>query len=153
LNGFENNMSLFDKFQRRGKFIYCHGSDDNHNVYPLDDPQSDSFGSWTIIMAKELTYEAVIAALEQGDFYASTGPEILELTLEKNQAHLKCSPASRIMMHLSPKKSVIIYNNDGSPVTEATFEISDSAPFVYFSVLAEGGTEARTRAFRPEEYV
>ena len=153
LNGFENNMSLFDKFQRRGKFIYCHGADDNHNVYPLDDPQSDSFGSWTIIMAKELTYEAVIAALEKGDFYASTGPEILELTLEKKQAHLKCSPASRIMMHLSPKKSVIIYNKDGSPVTEATFEIPDSAPFVYFSVLAEGGTEARTRAFRPEEYV
>lgn len=151
-NGYESNMSLFDKFQRRGKFIYCHGADDNHNPVPLNDPFSDSFGSWTMIMAEELTYLAVIKALENGDFYASTGPEIRELIIEGDRVHLETTPAQRILMHLSPKEAKQVYNDDRSPVTEADFVIPKRAPFVYFSVMGENGTSARTRAFRPEEF-
>lgn len=151
-NGYEHNMALFDKFQRRGKFIYCHGADDNHNTKPLDDPYSGSFGAWTMIMAKELTYPAVIEALENGDFYASTGPQILELSLADDRVSIKCSPAKRIMAHLSPKKALSVYNSDGSPVTEGNFEIPENVPFIYFSVIAEDGTAARTRAFRREEF-
>ena len=150
-NGFESNMSLFDKFQRHGKFIYCHGADDNHNHFPMNHPLCDSFQSWTMIMAEELNYPAVIEALEKGKFYASTGPEIWELTFDGSHVHLECSPARRIMMHLSPKKSKIVCNPDGSPVTAADFEIMTKAPFVYFSVIGEDGTSARTRAFRQEE--
>lgn len=152
-NGYEHNISLYDKFLRRGKFIGCHGADDNHNKRPFDDLLSDSFGSWTMILAEELTYPAVIEALEKGNFYASTGPEIRELTFEGKHVHLECSPAQRIIMHITPKLTKNVYHSDGSPVTEADFEIPEKADFVYFSVLEANGKAAYTRAFRREELV
>ena len=80
ISGYECNMALYDKFLRKGKFLYVHGADDNHNKAPFGDLMCDSFGSWTQILAEELTYPAVIRALEEGRFYATTGPEIWEDT-------------------------------------------------------------------------
>lgn len=148
----EYNLALYDKLLRNGKLMFCHGADDNHNKVPMDSIQNDSFKSWTMIMAKDCTYESVIHALEHGDFYASTGPEIYELKFEKGHVHLECSPAQVIHMQLSPKKSLRVFNHDGSPVTAADFEIPQSAPYVYFSVISPDGTSAHTRAFRREEF-
>lgn len=152
-NGYEVNLALYDKFLRRGKFLYCHGSDDNHNKRPLDDPFSDSFGAWTMILAEKLTYSDVIKALEHGDFYASTGPQITELFFEGEHVHLECSPAKRIMMHLSPKHAEFIYDKHGQMVTSADFKIPADAAFVYFSVHESNGRSAHTRAFRREEFI
>lgn len=150
-NGFECNLSLYDKFLRNGKFLYCHGADDNHNGTPFNDLMNDSFLSWTMILAPELTYPAIIDALEKGNFYASTGPVIKELTFDGTHVHLECSPVQKIYMQLSPKKSLRVYNHDGSPVTSADFEIPEEPPFVYFSIFAENGTSAHTRGFTREE--
>lgn len=152
VNGYEHNMALYDKFLRCGKMIYCHGADDNHNRRPFDDIGCDSFGAWTMILAKELTYEAVIEALEKGDFYASTGPEIYELTMEGGHVHLECSPARKIMMHMSPKKTIAVYNPNGSSVTVADFEVPEGIKYIYFSVITEQGKSAYTRGFLPEEF-
>ena len=81
ISGYECNMALYDKFLRKGKFLYVHGADDNHNKAPFGDLMCDSFGSWTQILAEELTYPAVIRALEEGRFYATTGPEITGVTM------------------------------------------------------------------------
>lgn len=146
-NGLEHNMALYDRMLRMGKFLYCHGADDNHNHAPFGSPQCDSFGSWTMILAEELTYPAVIRALEQGRFYASTGPAVTCLRFDGNRVHLECSEALRIIMHMTPKWAVRVCNDDASPVTQADFVIPDAAPYVYFSVMSADGKEAHTHAF------
>ena len=52
-------------------------------------------------MAKELSYGAVIEALEKGDFYASTGPEIRELSFEGREVLLRCSNARQILVYFT----------------------------------------------------
>lgn len=151
INGHENNLGLYDRLLRHGKFPFVHGADDNHNKQPFGDPLCDSFGAWAMIMAPELSYPAVIQALEKGDFYASTGPEILALGFEGSHVRLECSGARRILMHMSPKRTVNVYDHAGTAVYAAEFDIPDSAPYVYFSVLAPDGTEAHTRAFTRAE--
>lgn len=151
VNGFESNMALYDRLLRHGKHVFLHGADDNHNKLPLTDPLSDSFGAWTMILAPELSYAAVIEALEKGNFYASTGPEITSLRFEGALVQLECSAAKRIIMHMSPKICRSAYHSDGSAVTAAEFEIPESAPYVYFSVIGTDGTAAHTRAFWREE--
>ena len=69
--------------KKSGKKIFAISADDNHNKYPLDDPRFDSFGGFIMIKAKELKYEPIINALRNGDFYASQGPEIYDLYIEK----------------------------------------------------------------------
>ncbi len=152
INGSEQNLALYDQFLRRGKFLYCHGADDNHNKYPVGHPLCDSFGAWTMILADSLDYASVVDALERGAFYASTGPEITSLSLENGHVSLACSAARRVVMHMSPKRAVSVCNADGSPVTGAEFDIPDYAPYVYFSVFAENGASAHTHAFLPEQF-
>lgn len=152
INGFEENMALYDALLRRGKYWYLHGADDNHNTVPLDDPLSDSFGSWTMIIAPELSYPAVINALEKGRFYATTGPEIYDLQILNGKVTLECSAAVRITMHMSPKYCKNLWNSDGSELYSAEFDIPDNAPYVYFTVWDKQGMKAHTRAFSREEF-
>lgn len=147
INNSEYNAPLYDMLLRNGRFPFVHGADDNHNKVPFDDLMNDSFGAWTMICAPELSYGAVIEALESGNFYASTGPSIRELTIEDGKAHIRCSPARQIMMQMSPKVVRHAYNRDGSPIEETEFTIPDFAPYVYFAVIAADGTEARTHAY------
>lgn len=72
----DHNETAYDEMLRAGNRIYCVATDDNHN-----DVQ-DSFGGFTMIKAEELSYKALTDALLKGDFYASEGPEILELYYE-----------------------------------------------------------------------
>ena len=152
INGYESNMALYDKFLRRGKFLYLHGADDNHNHKPFGDLLCDSFGAWTQVLAKDLRYASVIEALEKGWFYASTGPTITNLTFAGGHVTLDCTPAQRIIAHGSPKRTWNVYNPDGSPLTHAEFDLPEGTPYVYFSVLTADGKAAHTHAFRPEEF-
>lgn len=151
ISGFEENMALYDALLRRGKFWYLHGADDNHNLVPLTDPLNDSFGAWTMVIAPELSYQAVINALEHGKFYATTGPEIFALEISKGTAMLEFSPAVRVTMHMSPKYCQNVWNPDGSSFTSARFEIPEDAPYVYFTVWDSSGKRAHTHAFTREE--
>ena len=151
ISGYECNMALYDKFLRKGKFLYVHGADDNHNKAPFGDLMCDSFGSWTQILAEELTYPAVIRALEEGRFYATTGPEITELTFDGSHVRIGCSPAQRIVVHGSPKLGKSFYNPDGSPITHAELDLPPIGEYVYFSVYTADGKAAHTRAFRRAE--
>lgn len=152
ISGFEDNMALYDALLRSGKFWYLHGADDNHNVVPLDDYLSDSFGSWTMIIAPELSYSAVISALECGNFYASTGPQIYELNIHNGKANIICSDAVRITMHMSVKYCQNVWKHDGSLINTAEFSIPADAPYVYFSVYDKHGGRAHTRAFLRKEF-
>lgn len=158
ISDYAENMPVYDFLLRHGKNVYCHGADDNHNKLPFEDPMSDSFGAWTMVMAKSLNYSDVIDALEKGRFYASTGPTITCLEIKegkKPQVHLECTPATRITMHMTPKYSKVVYDGEGKCVLTADFTIPDNAPYVYFSVTgdpAHGGGKAYTHAFYRQDY-
>ena len=51
-----------------------------------------------MIKADKLEYTTIMNALERGDFYASNGPAINELTLEDGVLHIECSEAVRIVV-------------------------------------------------------
>ncbi|MBR6879970.1 MAG: hypothetical protein IKN14_02665 [Clostridiales bacterium] len=148
LSGYAENMPVYDSLLRYGKTkLYCHGSDDNHNTGPLDDPMSDSFGAWTMVICEELSYGSVIEALEKGNFYASTGPVINRLEFEDGKAYVECTDAKRITMHMTPKYSKTVYDREGKTIDSAVFDLPSDAPYVYFSIVDGNGGKAYTHAF------
>jgi hypothetical protein len=84
---------------RRRRQVFCHAGDDNHNKAPLTCPRSDSFGAFTMILSDELSYDAVIGAMESGEMYASSGPLIHEISLADGIVHIESSPARQIILH------------------------------------------------------
>lgn len=145
----EYNDAVYDMMLRSGRRIYCTCTDDNHNHAPLTAPNSDSFGGFTVIQAESLTYPSVIAALERGDFYASTGPEIYEVYQEDGELHIACSPARSIQMSSYGRRSARSIESDG--VTRAAFALNGSEGYVRLTVTGLDGRKAYTRAYFADE--
>lgn len=148
----ERNSALYDLMLHKGKDIFCIAADDNHNVFPTDHPRCDSFGGFTVIKAERLEYKAVMKALFDGHFYASEGPEILELYLdtEDGKIHIKTTEAVRILMTTGDRyNKVETPSLEGEAVTEAAFEISHLKDgYVRFTVRDREGKEAYTHAYK-----
>lgn len=65
---------MWDTVLSTGRVLYGLGTDDAHHFSgePRDDRQNPG-RAWIMVRAPELTREALMAALDRGDFYASTG--------------------------------------------------------------------------------
>lgn len=129
---FEYNDRCYDMLLRRGKRIYCVAADDNHNGSPQDSVYSDSCGGYVMIKADALKHESIISALEKGNFYSSTGPQIKSLYLEDGKIHLECSDAKAIIMYTGNRLKRVLKAEPGTALTSAEF--SAKGIFEYFRI-------------------
>ena len=139
--------NVFFEMTMAGKKIFCTAADDNHNVYPFDSPLSDSFGGWVMINAERLGYTELMDALEAGDFYASSGPEIFSLTKEGNTVKVECSPAVRINLLTLGRKHRREIAPVGETITEAVFELCDTDEKFRIRVTDEHGNCAYSQYY------
>lgn len=151
INRLEYNAVLYDKMLAKGKRVFCHGSDDNHNVAPDDSPSCDSYGSFTMIMADGLSYDSVFSALEKGEMYASMGPAFSEISVDGNKVHVECSPVERIMLYMGSKSPKRVVANAGETITSADFELEPRAKFIRISAVDALGRAADTRGYFLDE--
>ena len=145
-NRLEHNGALYDALLRSGKHWFCHAGDDNHNVHPFDDLHNDSFGAFTMILADKLDYASVIAAMESGNMYASTGPEIHEISLDGKNVHIECSPAECIIVYDGSKAPYLRVSPAGD-LTQADFTLRDRAEYFRVSIIDLKGKRASSRGY------
>ena len=97
----------YDEMLRAGQKLFCVATDDNHDVYAPGDPRCDSFGGFTMFKLEKLTYASVIEAMKKGDFYASNGPEIQELSIRDGALCVRCSPVEKIYVVTSGRRCLM----------------------------------------------
>lgn len=147
----EYNAVAYDDMLRGGKRIYCVSADDNHNRQPETSGRWDSFGGFVMIKAESLDYRTITSALERGDFYASQGPHIHELTLEDGMLRVTCSGAAKICLGTGRRRAGVAYCRDGELLEEASFRLTPDDVYVRVTVIDPRGTEAYTRAYFLDE--
>lgn len=147
----EYNAALYDKLILSGKKLFCHSTDDNHNVAHDASPRFDSYGGFTMIMPEEFTYDSIFSAMEKGAMYSSMGPLFREISVEGNKIHVECSEVDRIMVFYGSKRPGREFADYGKTITSADFEIDPRAKFVRVSIVDRYGNFADTRAFSIEE--
>lgn len=143
----------FQQMCRAGIYLCPTASDDNHNRYPLDHFRNDCFGGWTMIKAPNLEYSTVLGAMERGDLYATTGPEIYELYAEDGKIHIKTSPANLIILRTAYNHHISL-RAEGDSLTEAVFDplaTKTSPAFIRIEVWDKQG-HALTRPYLPEDW-
>lgn len=151
-NGYDDyNPRVYEDLLDLGNKIYCIGADDNHNYADDDSVYCSSGAAFTMIKADSLDYREVTKALENGNFYASTGPEIYELFYEDGYVHLKCSDAVKVICNHQKRFVQSIMNEDGSPVNEGKFFVKDNSGYVRFTVIDKTGAKATTNAYFVED--
>ncbi len=147
VSGHHTDEQAFDAMLRAGKHIYCTAADDNHNKRGLAVKNPDSFGGFVMIEADALDYGQIMAALQAGDFYASSGPEILSLTREGDTVRVKTSPADRILMITHGRRIARVEAKDGGGITEAELTLRESDGYFRIRVEGQDGGCAYTQAY------
>jgi hypothetical protein len=95
-----NSQALWDDLLTRGGTPLAVAVDDSHR------PGQDSLRAWTVVRAPDRAPASIMAALRAGHFYASCGPEILDLRWEPasdappagGTVTVRCSPARAITL-------------------------------------------------------
>ena len=154
-NGYEETANAYQDIARTGERIVPVCADDAHG-------REQCCHAWTMLKAEKLDYVSVIRAMEKGDCYSSTGPEIKELYIEEGAVVIKTSPCEKIAF-ISERRHCGAYHATGEPLTEARFaiepflknsdtdELEFTSPFIRFEVTDGRGKKAYTRAYFLEE--
>jgi len=153
--GYEDtDPHVFEEMLRGGVRLNPVAADDFHR--PVD-----GFGGWVMIAAEKLDYPSVVQAMEHGNLYASTGPEIHSLTLENGKLKITCSPAEQVVVSSAYRRALLQRAENADGLTEAEIDLERwyHEPMAgvpensYFRVTVYGvdGKKAYTRAFAREE--
>ncbi|WP_367568412.1 PHP domain-containing protein [Lacrimispora sp.] len=137
----------YDEMLRCGKKLLCLASDGNRNEYPFEHSLNDSFGGFTKIKAKELTYEAVIEALKKGDFYSSMGPEIRSLYIQGKELVIKTGPVQKIYVKTEGRNCYIKTAQPGEILEEARFSLTGKEGYIRIVCGDENGLFAASNAY------
>lgn len=152
--GFEDyNPRVYDDMLRSGKRIFCIGTDDNHNGGSAASRAFDSGWAFTMIKSEKLEYRAVTKALENGDFYASEGPEIYDLWYENERVYIRCSDADRINCTYGIRMAETMLSENGIPVREASFPVPPSCGYFRLTVIDSQGKHACTNAYFMDDLI
>jgi hypothetical protein len=88
--GFMSTEQIWDKALSKGNLMYGVGSDDAHNYLgDLLNTKSIPGRAWVKVRAKELTPEAICASFENGDFYSSTGVNVVDIKITDKEYTLE----------------------------------------------------------------
>jgi len=72
------------------------GTDDAHNYHDFAVGQSNTGRGWVMVRAKSLTPGSIIAAMERGDFYASSGVEVDSIHLAAGRYSFRIQPEASV---------------------------------------------------------
>lgn len=141
----EDVPHVYQEMARAGQRILCVGGDDNHST-------AGSCLAWTMIWAESLTYENLIAGLENGICYASAGPEITALSVEDGKVTVRTSEAAGIYLHTAGRRTDRrLPERYGGTVTGAVFPLDPNDVMFRISVRDRAGHHAYTRYYYLDE--
>ncbi len=89
------------------------------------------------------------AAFERGDYYSSTGPQILSLSIEDcKTVHVETSDADRN----NTRKTKIALDENSGTVNSAEFELHHKANYFRITVIDKQGKRACSRGYFRDEF-
>jgi hypothetical protein len=119
------DIILTERLARLGKPpLFGLATDDSHHYHDEPKKMSRSGRGWVMVRAKSLTVEALIAAMEAGDFYASSGVTLKDVRREKDKLSLAIEPEAGVTYttefigtrHGYDATSTPVIGEDGKPL-------------------------------------
>ncbi len=113
----DKDAAYWDEILGQGKRIFGVAADDGHRMY-------QHCNGWVMVNA-ENNINAILAALKDGKFYSSCGPEIYNFYVEDGVAVLECSEVDRIRFHCAKHPTDIERAENGGVITRAECDLRD----------------------------
>lgn len=135
----DNDAPYWDEILGQGKVWYGVATDDAHSYSTL-------CKGWVMVKA-EKDINSILKALENGEFYSSCGPEIMDFYVEEGKAVIDCSPVSHIRLQSDMHPNRVTVDESGN-LTHAEFDIANywAGPYDYvrITIVDKDGKKAWT---------
>ena len=141
---------MYDRMLHMGHRISPLAADDNHEAMVYDDPVDLRPWGFNVIKAPALTHEAVVAAMERGDLYASQGPLFQELYIEDGTLHVACDGVKAIVLRTKNRFYQERHAPVGEVLTKAEFPVPDDE-YLWVQIIDGHGRHAYTRGYFRDE--
>jgi predicted metal-dependent phosphoesterase TrpH len=136
---------MWDTILSRGVLLYGIAVDDAHNFRTPWDAESSRPGQgWIYVRAERLSAEAILDAMERGDFYASTGVVLLDyrVTAASMTLHVRERSFEKYRIQFIGRGGRILAELSSNP---ATYRIRGDEGYVRAKVYDSNGRVAWTQ--------
>lgn len=127
----------WDMLLRRGMRVLATASDDTHKLH-------DMFGGWVCVKAEEKSYDAVMAALFAGHFYASSGPVIHDFGMDGDEVYVNCSGCREIHFVTWPPRGKSFFAEKARSLEAASYQLKGGEAYVRVECIDHEGRAAWT---------
>ncbi len=90
------DIVLAERLSRGQDVMYGIATDDAHNYHEFDDNHANPGRGWVMVHAEELSAEAIVTAMEAGDFYGSSGVVLEDVAHADGRLTLRLRPAEGV---------------------------------------------------------
>ena len=149
-NNYSDDSAFYEYFLRAGGKAFPVGGDDCHLRFQDGSPFVEYFQGFTVVKARKLTYDSLIASIDEGALFASTGPMFHNLWLEGDLLHVECSPVCGVFVHgkYLAYKAAEIEQTDC--LTRVTIDISGLraiSPYIWVQLRDTKGKKAWAKPY------
>lgn len=137
---------MWDELLTSGMRIWGAAVDDSHYFRgEFSATQANPGGAWVMVRAPALTRDAIVAALDAGEFYASTGPEIRDIRREPDALVVELAPPA------NQRRYRVVFIGEGGRVLSTSYEnparysLTGSETYVRARVEDSNGLRAWTQ--------
>lgn len=138
-----SDEELWDYCLSRGRRIRAVATDDAH-LY--GEGNVECGGGFTFVFTNDFSKKGIVRAIKQGDFYASTGPQILDLRIVDGTLEIHCTPVCAIRVICSHVVIEEIAAKQGNTLQQATWRIDETLDYFRIELL---DAEAHTAWSQP----
>lgn len=153
----EESVHPYDDLLRVGNRLCPVAADDSHS------PRSH-FGGFVMLEADRLDYASVMEALENGDLYASAGPELKSICIDGNKCIVECSNVRAICLSTERRLSRCVERKGDEPLVRAEMDLTryfrearerndkTSPAYLRIMLIDDAGRKAYSRAYYEDEW-
>ncbi len=119
------DLILTSRLLRGSGVMYGVAVDDAHNYHQYDSDHSNPGRGWIMVQSGQLTPAHLIESMEAGEFYASTGVELQNITVDDTEYQVRVRNESGInytIRFIGTRWPPGINNSDTAPPPEGIFE-------------------------------
>ena len=146
--GFPGAEEIWDSLLTGGMKIFGVAVDDSHHFNRPGEGDAAPGRGWVVVRAAKLDSASVVAALDSGDFYSSTGPEVDEYEIDNGVIRI------RLKQYSLNKYSIRFIGSGGrvlqvSNDIEAAYRIKGAEGYIRVKVSDSNGGFAWLQPFWP----
>lgn len=134
--------TMWDEILSTGKLLYGIAVDDAHHFKRIGDPDASTPGhGWIVVRAPKLATAEILAAMQRGDFYASTGVDLTDLAITSGSMEIAVRERGDTLFttrFIGPGGALLLETGDNP----ARYEIRGDEGYVRAAVTDSNGRKA-----------